>query len=69
MMNKETIKEFLKPDWKKILIFIFLFLFLPLPFFVVQGTHPKGPEIDIFYKEELIFFPIYLNHPSHNYPI
>jgi len=26
MMNKEIIKQFLKPDWKKILIFLFIFL-------------------------------------------
>lgn len=33
MMNKETIKEFLKPNWKKIIVFVIL---LALTF-----THPR----------------------------
>jgi len=30
MMNKETIKEFLKPEWRKVLTFGFLFFVLPI---------------------------------------
>ena len=37
MMNKETIKEFLKPDWRKIVALIFLFL---INLFLIETRHP-----------------------------
>jgi len=40
MMNKETIKEFLKPDKRKAVLFLILFLFFPIIFSWIDRECP-----------------------------
>jgi len=44
MMNKETIKQFLKPDWKKILLTVVITIFSYIPFIC------PSPPPDLFVK-------------------
>jgi len=47
-MDKETIKEFLKPDWRKALVF-FIILIVPIPY------HPYCPSAP--YHEGIPTYP------------
>ncbi len=48
MMNKETIKEFLKPDWRKVAMFVilafFILVFLGIPIKIYDWSGLKGLE-------------------------
>ena len=53
-MNKETIKEFLKPDWRKLII-TFLLLLIPHPYFTIYP--PGGNLIHLSTFEQIFLLP------------
>ncbi len=61
MMNKETIKQFLKPDWRKIIIFVVLtcVLLIHLWLSAIIGVE-TGPQIIDFFGIILNIVPIVL---------
>ena len=63
-MNKETIKEFLKPDWRKILttlvICLLLFLYNSITYFCPPGADCVGIfTTKIFLDNTLLILPWY----------
>ena len=46
-MTKQTIKQFLKPDWRKIVLFLMLFMFCPIIFPWLSTSHCVRTEVYI----------------------